>query len=116
MPQLFDYPFQPIRNSTAPSFNSTGGDNASTLNAFESSGLREWDKGPDGRAVRFAESSGVDYFVNFGTSDIVAASSDSMFVLGGTVELFRIQPGQTHMALISFSTVAEVNITIGYGR
>ncbi len=114
---LYDQTFQPIRGSTAPSFNSTT-NTASSANALQSTGLREWDMGPSGRSVRFAESSGVDYFVNFGDSGIVAASSDSMKVLGGAVEIFRIQPGQTHVAIRSVdgSTAAGVNITLGYGR
>lgn len=119
MPLRYDFPFQPIRNSTAPSFEVTSsGFTGTTAQALESTAIgRTWE-GPSGRAVRFAESSAVDYFVNFGSSLIVAASSDSMKVLGGTVESFFIQPGQTHVAIrsISTSTDALVNVTLGYGR
>lgn len=118
MPLRYDYPFQPIRNSSqssAPSFDVTLS-TASTANALESSGVREW-PGPSGRAVRIAESSGVDYRIAFGSSTITAGTSGVMLVLGAAAELFRVQPGQTYVAVMTSSTqVSTINITLGYGR
>lgn len=109
------YPFRPIR-STAASFN-VGSTTVfgSTTSAFQSSGVRVW-SGPQ-RDIRLSESVGIDYYVNFGSSDIVASSSDSMLLLGGTVETFHIEPSLTHIAInsISTSTGAKVNVTLGHG-
>ena len=112
MANLYLYPFQPIRNSTAPSF-SASASNASALFLIESTGLREW-QFPTSRALRFAEITGGDYFVKFGTSDAVAASSDTMLVLGGTVEVHRVEAGISHIAIFS-STSVVVNVTLGHG-
>ena len=108
--------FRPTRNSTEPSFNA-GSTTVfdSTTNAFESSGVREW-KSPN-RQVRFAEDLGADYYLKFGSSDVVASSTDSMLMLGGTVETFSIEGGNTHFAInsVSTSTGAKVNVTLGHG-
>lgn len=105
--------FMPIR-STAPSFEVTFGA-VSTANALESTGIREW-SGPSGRAVRFATKTAADFYVNIGTSDIVAASTDSMSLLGGTVETIKPPfPNAGFIALYS-STDVTVNITLGYGQ
>lgn len=109
------YPFRPIR-STAASFN-IGSTLVfgSTTSAFQSTGTREW-SGPQ-RDIRLSEDLGVDYYVNFGSSDITASSSGSMLLLGGTVETFHIEPALTHIAIssISTSTGAKVNVTLGHG-
>lgn len=111
---LFNYPFQPILNSTAPAFSSSFDDTA-LLVVLESTAIpRQWQH-VGGRSIRFAESSGVDYYAKLGTSDVVAASSDSAKILGGTVEVWRVQPNQTHISLYS-STLAIVNITLGVGQ
>ena len=112
MPNLFLLPFQALKNSTAPSFESTASTTAVLL-ALESTSVREW-QFPTSRAVRLAEKTGADYYVKFGTSDVVAASTNSMLALGGTVELHRIEAGQSHMSLYS-STDVTVNITLGTG-
>ena len=112
MPNLFLYPFQALKNSTAPSFESTA-DNTAVLLALESSGLRQW-QFPTSRVVRLAEKTGADYYVKFGTSDVVAASTNSILMLGGTVELHRVEAGQSHMSVYS-STSITVNITLGIG-
>lgn len=111
------YPFRAIRGTTAPSFEA-GSSTVflSTANAFESTGLgRVW-SGPL-RSIRLSESSGLDYHVNFGSSTITANSSDSILVLGGTVEVFHIEPAHTYIATnsVSTSTGARVNVTLGYG-
>lgn len=117
MPSRYQLPFHHI-DSTAPSFQSAGSV-ASSANALESTAIgRTWD-GPASRAVRVAESSGIDYYLAFGSSTLVAVSSESMLVLGGTVEIFHpIVPSITHIAILSVSTstAAEVNVTLGYGQ
>lgn len=118
MPSRYELAFQPVRNSSqssAPAFDVTLS-TASTANALQSSGVREWD-GPSGRAVRFAETSGVDYRVAFGSSTIVAGTTGNTLVLGGAAEAFYIQPGQTYVAIMTTSTqISAVNIAIGFGR
>jgi len=117
MPYRYDKPFYPVPNTTAPSFESAGS-LTSSANELQSTALgRQW-FGPSGRSVRLTESSGLDYHVNFGSSLIVAASSDSILVLGGVSEVFTIDPSVTYVAIksVSTSTAAAVNITLGYGR
>lgn len=105
------YTFYPV-NSTEPGFNSTLG--SSGLYALESTSVREW-QGPSGRAVRFASKAADDYFVAFGSSDIVATSSGGILVLGGTVETFYSRSKFTH-AMVFSTTDVVVNITPGYGQ
>lgn len=112
------YPFRPVQGTTAPSFEA-GASNVflSTANALESTGLgRVWQGGAS-HSVRVSETSGIDYHVNFGSSTITANSSDSILVLGGTVEVFHLEPRQTYIAInsVSTSTGARVNVTPGYG-
>ena len=117
MPSRAELPFAPVdfpSTSPSPSFN-IAFPGASTANALESTGLRQWN-GPTGRAVRLAETGGVDVYINFGTSDVVAASTNSMMMLGNTVEVFsRVRPGMTHIAVFS-STSGSLNVTLGYGQ
>jgi hypothetical protein len=118
MPLRHTYPFRIVRGTTAPSFNSTANLTPQLL-ALESTALARVWAGPSGRAIRVAESSGLDYRINFGSSLISAAgSSDSILVLGGTVETFHVEPGQTYISVhsVNTSTHAEVNITLGYGE
>ena len=105
--------FNPIV-STAASFEAII-DNATGAFALESSSLREWTT-PSGRAVRIASPQTDDFHMRFGDSNIgVAGSSDSMLLLGGTVETFHpVKPSYTHLSLVS-STTVTINITIGYG-
>jgi len=114
MTQRFLYPFTPVV-STAPAFQ-VSGTLASTANALEGAN-RKW-QGASGRTIRFAESSGIDYYVKFGSSTVVAAATDSMLLLGGTVQdLKQPKPSDTYVAIksISTSTAAVVNVTLGYG-
>lgn len=112
MPNLFLLPFQALKNSTAPSFQSTA-DNTAVLLALESTSVREW-QFPTSRVVRLATKAADDYYVKFGTSDVVAASTNSILMLGGTVELHRVEAGQSHMSVVS-STDVTINITLGVG-
>ena len=109
MTQRFVTPFRIIRGTTAPSFNSNT-NTASSANALESTALSRIWSGPYPRAVRLAETSGVDYYVNFGSSLVSAGgSTDAMLVLGGTVEIFHVE-SQSHIAIKSIdgSTAALV--------
>lgn len=112
------YAFRPIRGTTAPSFE-IGATNvfASTASAFQSTGVSRIWAGPI-RTIRVAEDKGIDYHLNWGSSDVVASSSDSLLILGGTVETFHIEPNLTHVAIksLSTSTGAKVNVTLGYGQ
>ncbi len=110
--------FEPVV-STAPSFR-VGATNVftSTATAFESTAIgRVW-QGPGGRAVRVGEENGRDYYVNFGSSLIAANATDSILILGGTVETFSLRPSDSYIAIksVSTSTGAVVNVTIGYGN
>lgn len=108
-----DLTFSPIV-STAPGF-SVSFDNTSTNFALQSTSLREW-AGPASRAVRLTAPAANDFHINFGTSDIVAASSDSILILGGTVEIFTpVKPTYTHIACVS-STSIVLNIVLGTGQ
>lgn len=109
-----EYPFQPV-NSTAPSFSATF-DNTSVTFALESTSIpRQW-QGAGSRVVRLTADAPDRYHISFGTTLAVAASSDSVMVLGGVTEIFALRaPGNTHIAFRS-STDVTVNVTIGYGQ
>lgn len=109
--------FRIIHKSTAPSF--TMGSTSvfdSTSTSFESTDIREW-QGASNRTFRVSEKAGIDYYLNYGSSDVTAASSDSLHMLGGTVETFYVEAWRTHVAVksASTSTGVQVNITLGYG-
>lgn len=115
MTQRFNYPFTAVI-STAPSF-LISGTLASTAQALESTAVnRKW-QGPSSRAVRLCESSGVDYYIKFGSSTVTAASTDSILVLGGTETVITPPVNATYIAIksISTATAAVVNVTIGTG-
>lgn len=116
MTNRFQLPFRPVE-STAPSFEVALTSANSTANALESTAIfRYWRHGPGSRAIRLATKTADDYYVSFGSTLAVAASTDSMLLLGGTVEIFDpIRPGITHIALQS-STDVTVNVTIGHGQ
>jgi len=112
MPSKFEFAFHAIE-STAPSFEISI-DDASSAVALESTGLREWGS-PLGRVVRFATRTADDYLVKFGDSNAVAVSSDTMLMLGGTVEVINLtRPTVTHIALVS-STDVVINVTLEFG-
>jgi len=105
-------PFYPIETSTAPSFNSSAF-GAAVAYKLEST-LRVW-QGPSNRAVRVIDTGAtVGYFVKFGTSDVVAASTDSFLIPTGLPMTVYVSPSQTHVGLFSTAT-ATVNVTLGYG-
>lgn len=114
MPSRYEYPFQPIRNSTEPSFETTLG-TTTQYYAIESTATgRQW-QGPDGRSIRIVSKTGDDFYIQFGTTLAVAVSSGSMLVLGGQDNVFNILPKDTHFAIASSTSVA-VNVTLGYGH
>lgn len=115
MPLRYDQTFYPIR-STEPSFNMTLS-TASSAVALESTAAGRYWAGPSGRAIRIMESSGVEFFMQLGSSLAVAVSTGSMRLLGGVAETFHVEPGLTYIALMTDSTqVSNVNITLGHGR
>ncbi len=114
MPNRFEFPFHPIE-STAPSFEVTIDDTSSAV-SIESSGLREWGS-PGSRVIRFSTRTADDYLISFGTTAAapVASSSESILMLGGTVEVLNpIRPSITQIAFVS-STDVVINCTLGFG-
>ncbi len=107
--------FKPVTGTTAPSFQVTALGAASTANAFESTALNRVWQGPSNRAVRLASQLAPDFYVNFGSSGIVASSSDGILVLGGTVEEFYLEPDWEYISIIGATTDVTVNVTPGYG-
>lgn len=109
-------PFTPV-DSTAPSFE-VESSATSVATALESTAVnRYWRHGPGSRAIRLATGSSNDYYYSLGSSLAVAASSDSVLMLGGTVEIFTpVKASVTHIALITTGSTATVNITLGYGQ
>ena len=113
--------FQPIRESSAPSFQTSANDThlmtgieASATDAIDSTNIRKWDY-PTNRVIRLASKAGDDFHVALGSSDVVAVANNDMLVLGGAQEILRIQPGQDSISIVS-STDVFVNVTLGYGR
>lgn len=82
--------------------------------ALESTTLNRMWQQPSNRAVRLACSTADDFYVNFGSSTVVCASSDGVLVLGGSVETFYLAPSQSYIAF-SGATGFSVNVSLGYG-
>ncbi len=111
---LHQLAFSPISNTTAPGF-SEFVDSTSVSFALESTSLREFEgRGLISRTVRISNLSLDDYFVNFGDSNIVAASSDSILCPGGAVHIFSLISNDSHIAMVS-STDVNVNVVLGVG-
>jgi hypothetical protein len=106
--------FQALTNTTAPAFSSSAMGATSHIYALESTGLREF-QWPSNRAVRVHGTPDVPFSIKFGPSTVTAASSDSMLAWGRTREVFTVQPNQTHVAIVSSTTII-VNFTLGQGR
>ncbi len=108
-------PFQTI-DSSETSFEVTI-DSTSVATLLESTAVnRYWKSGPGSRSIRLATKTADDYYFQVGSSLVVAASSDSTLLLGGTVEIFnQIKPSNTYIALQS-STDVTINVTLGYGQ
>ena len=107
-------PFQPLVNSSSPSFSSSAMGTTSYAYALESTALNRLWQGPASRSVRLNAFGSTAYFVNFGSSTVSAASTDSMLVVGPGPEIFSVDPKQTYIAIVS-STSAVVNVTLGVG-
>lgn len=106
--------FQHLFNTTAPAFSSSAMGATSHVYALESTGLREW-QNPSNRAVRVQGQPDVPYSIKFGTASALAGSSDSALAWGKNREVWSVQPGQTHVAIVS-STTVTVSFTLGAGR
>jgi hypothetical protein len=102
--------------SSEPAFESSAADTA-VLIALESTAVtRQWlPPGASGKAVRIASKAADDFYVLFGTSDIVATTTASVQVLGGTVETFMMPANVSHVSVVA-STLVTVNFTLGYGQ
>lgn len=109
-------PFYPLTNSSAPAFTIAVSSTAS-LNVLESTSgaFRLW-QGPSDRAVRLTVSEPKDTYFVFGSSLIAAASSDCILHLGGTVEVYYIEPGNFSYisAICATATGLNLNVTLGY--
>ena len=110
---IYQRPFHQIENSTNPAFSSTLG--SSELYALQSTALNRFWATPNGRTVRVASLASDDYYLNFGSSLITVGTTNGVLVLGGTVELFGVVPGQDYVAVKS-STDVIVNFTLGLGQ
>lgn len=115
MTNLAFYPFQAVKGSSGPSFESTLGSSAA-IYALESTGLREWQL-PSARVIRVASKDSADFYIKVGSSleaAAVNATGTSQLILGGTVEVIRVEPGQTYIGIAS-STSVTMNVTLGIG-
>lgn len=107
-------------NSSEPSFTVTitAGSSAQLFNLESTTRAFQ---GPTGRAVRLVESTGADFYAQFGTSLAVAQSSGSMRIKGATREVIPIpahyQGASTSpwLSILSISTAGTINVTLGYG-
>lgn len=106
MANRFLYPFQPV-SSTEIGFNSSA-----AVRALEST-ARFWQY-PTSRAVQVASIAGDDFYINFGSSLVVASASAGMLCLGGAERVYGVDTGDTYIAIAS-STDVTVNIALGHG-
>jgi hypothetical protein len=68
-----------------------------------------------GDEVRVVNAGTVNAFIEFGNSAVSAATSTSIIVLAGTVEVFGVGPGATHVAAIAPSGTPTLYFTTGRG-
>jgi hypothetical protein len=106
-------PFQALTNTTAPAFSSSALGSTSHFYSLESTGLREF-QWPSNRMVRVVGNPDVPYTIKFGTSDVIAASSNSALAWGKNPEVFTVDTAVTHVSVVS-STTITVNFTLGQG-
>lgn len=106
-------PFEPLINSSSPSFSSSALGTTSFGYALESTALNRVWQGPASRSIRLNSLGSSGFYVQLGTSSVSAGSTDSMLVTGPVV--IGVQPKQTHIAVMS-STSTVVNVTLGAGR
>ena len=107
--------FQPLVNSSSPSFSSSAMGTTSFAYALESTALNRTWQGPTSRSVRLNAFGSTAYFVQFGSSLVLSESTNSMLVVGPGPEIFSVDPKQTYIAIVS-STSAVVNVTLGVGK
>lgn len=109
----YEQPFTPIA-STAPAleaiFDTTG-----VTFPIESTAIREF-KFAYSHAVQIMSPGAAEFWMEFGTSSVVASTATSMMVPGGTRIVYSIpHPSHTHIAFVA-TTSAFVNVTLGYGQ
>lgn len=112
MANRFFYPFQPVNSSEIAFNTSVAGGTSSVAYALESS-ARFWQY-PTSRSIQIMESSGVEFYIKFGSSTVVANSSDSMKCLGGAERVYGVDTSFSYMAVAS-STDVVLNVTLGTG-
>ena len=66
-------------------------------------------------AVRVANIGTQTIFIDFGTSNTVAATATSIPMLANTVEVFTIPNDVTHIAFVAGTTGSTVYVTVGEG-
>ena len=119
MSGLYDLSFQPVTGTSEHSF-TISVTSTPSLTAIAVTTTRNWQY-PTSRTIRFAESDGKDTVVHFSmvTSASVtalAATTDSMLLLGGTAEVVRLQAGQDYISVMcATSTALSLNVTLGTG-
>lgn len=68
-----------------------------------------------GDEIRIANTGTAVAFVEFGESTIAATTTTSVPILPNTVEVFSVNPVQTHVAAITVSGTTTLYITTGRG-
>ena len=106
-------PFEPLVNSSSPSFNSSALGTTSFNYALESTALNRVWQGPSSRSVRLISLGSSGFCFQLGSSTVSAGSTDSVLALGSVI--VGVQPKQTYIAVMS-STSTVVNVTLGVGR
>lgn len=102
--------------TSEPSFETSAADTAVLVTLQSTAVARQWlPPGASGKAVRIASKAADDFYVVFGTSDIVATTTAGMQILGGTVETFMVPAHVDHVSVVA-STLVTVNWTVGYGQ
>ena len=106
-------PFEPLVNSSSPSFNSSALGTTTVNYALESTALNRVWQGPSSRSIRLNTLGSSSFYFQLGSSTVAAGSTDSVLVTGSVI--IGVQPKQTYIAVMS-STSTVVNVTLGVGR
>ena len=112
-------PFQPVNsgaNSSSPTLTSTAGH--STSYALESTGVREWPY-PTNRAVLVTSFGSDAYWINFGTSAVIASTGVGIPILGGSAQTFtmpmQLASSSPLWVGVASSTDVVAMFTLGHG-
>lgn len=105
--------FEPLVNSSSPSFSSSALGTSSVNYVLESTALNRVWQGPSSRSIRLNTLGSSGFYFQLGSSLVSAGSTDSVLVTGSVV--IGVQPKQTYIAVMS-STSTVVNVTLGVGK